>query len=253
MIERPRTPPAALQKLAQMAPTPPPNHPITVYNKDRLSNLKRGLSAEDKKIADRLKNLQKAEVELPSDEEMSERLAKLKGQPKIAEEKPVYRMEADTRPQVRQSEDLMAKMQEEVKIDGAYKLDEENAVEDIERRLALLKADQSHDEQTQRPKDVEMDSEDEEKAVIAKAMAEADLPDLDEDPPSTAPLQGLVRQLTRDVNDDHEELPWCGICNDDADLRCLNCDRELFCRRCFRECHEEFEMKHRSEPFKRKG
>ena len=43
--------------------------------------------------------------------------------------------------------------------------------------------------------------------------------------------KGAIGFTDQDVND------WCIICSDDANLRCLGCDRDLYCTNCWMEGH----------------
>ena len=82
------------------------------------------------------------------------------------------------------------------------------------------------------------DDEEQASAIVKRVLAEQRL-ELQED--------------DRTINDGNEELPWCELCNEDAQLRCIGCDSDLFCRRCWKETHQDAELKqHRIENYSMK-
>lgn len=295
-------------------PTPAPT--ITVYkDTPKIKNLRRGLSVEDEALVNRLNKL-KAERKnmnnIPSESEMAERLAKLKGMNPSDEEANGgrgFHVPPDKRSNVEKSHDLMDQMADEIKIDRLRPKPED----EIEARLARLRGQEpptkvdnnlnidpstivkhsdetiadelsnlddinklirelskeANDEAMAAQKELEKDSEIkkkldeikrqrskrenkdesddenddrmEEEKILESILAEANLEE--KLPPLMS--ESTKRQIKKSIgdNDDDEELPWCGICNEDAVLRCKGCDGDLFCSRCFKECHDEYDIK----------
>lgn len=105
---------------------------VTVHSApdQRLANLKRGLSAEDQELVDRLAKL-RSEVRdikgVPSQDEIEERLAKLKGlDPKVYKQ-PAF-SPAVAKLAVDSATDLLNQMSEEVAIDSQSDLPKESTV-----------------------------------------------------------------------------------------------------------------------------
>lgn len=104
----------------------PNSKPIVVYtDNSRLDNLKRGLSVEDQELVNRLSKL-KSEIReiksVPSQSEIEERLARLKGiDPQVYRKPAVF-----TKPKsnVDEATDLVNQMKEEVAIDRQSDLED---------------------------------------------------------------------------------------------------------------------------------
>ncbi|XP_039597440.1 abscission/NoCut checkpoint regulator [Polypterus senegalus] len=127
------------------------------------------------------------------------------------------------------------------------------------RRLACLKGEDPNSVSAVNYKPPDSDEETEEEAVqrILKQLSEE--AQLDEasnyniPPECSASLQkpkvkktlspAITKKSVGAHDSDDEELPWCCICNHDATIRCLSCDDDLYCSRCFREGHDAFDRK----------
>ncbi len=142
-----------------------------------MDRLRKGLSVEDQKIVDRLEQLhrdRKASEQMPSDKEMADRLAKLKGVPQQPQQQGggAFYVRPDTRVDAARTEDLLRQMGEEVRMDettGAAA----DPTDEIAERLAKLKGVAK--EHVAAPKEV--------------------LPEEEEELPSDEEADKLVRQL----------------------------------------------------------
>lgn len=176
------------------------------------------------------------------DDDIGKRLANLKGvEHKDYSSSNKILFAKDTRTATEQTNDLMNQFYEEQVIDDeATPSVEEGAagtISDIERRLAILRG---HDLETTKNQieQIEETEEDEAERTMKQYIEEAKLPDEIFDEEERELLSGIPQAPTKDT----EELPWCEICNEDASLRCLECEN-LFCDSCFKEFHYEEDYK----------
>ncbi|XP_058116544.1 abscission/NoCut checkpoint regulator [Anopheles ziemanni] len=174
----------------------------------------------------------------------------------------------DNRTEEEQVQDLIGRYADETKLDKELESKRMEQDDEIMRRLNALRefrtggiADGATTSSgPSRPALPDSDSDDgltdEE---LAKKLAqryaeegklEAKLPPADSDEEVLSP----VKTSPRPGNEgDEEELPWCTICNEDAVLRCLGCDNDLYCNSCFKEFHyDEDPREHKTLAFKQK-
>lgn len=103
----------------------PNRNPIVVYTEDtRMTNLKRGLSVEDQQLVDRLSKLKheirEMKQDIPSQSEIEERLAKLKGiDPEVYRKPPAILVKPKTN-NVDDATALINQIKEEVAIDRQF-------------------------------------------------------------------------------------------------------------------------------------
>ncbi|OQV16778.1 hypothetical protein BV898_09134 [Hypsibius exemplaris] len=207
---------------------PGPNHEI----ESRLAKLKAEM----------------AEIKPAStDEELSARLARLRGQDPHAYAASRQPDHSIVRPQPRRTEaeeieDLVAQMKERASLEDGDS--DAELIRELESRLERLKAESAALGITNPPllgrspkrQRVPADDSDEEADRIVKMLSV--------NSPEAAATDG---NMLEDEDEDEDDA-FCVICPEEPTVMCLDCeDREKYCDRCFRECHREWAaMDHRT-------
>lgn len=214
---------------------PIPSSSLTDDIRDRLNVLKKTDLPEDAQDND--------------DDAIAKRLANLKGveYKNYATTNKMY-FTPDTRSEQEKINDLMKQFVEERAIDDESQSEpnQSGIIEDIERRLAVLRG-QDLDKTKQQIEQIEETEEEEAMRTMKQYIEEAKLDDINLDPEE----QELISTIppAPGENKNLDELPFCEICNEDASLRCLECEN-LFCASCFREFHDEEDYKsHKTKPY----
>lgn len=186
-------------------------------------------------------------VENSNIDDLQMRLANLKG---VDYKKPKDKIifSTDTRTEQEKIDDLLKQFVEEKEINQQYTSQAEESsgsIDDIEKRLALLRGQDPSKFKSQLPDFSDETEQEEVDRTIMQYLEEAKLPDLDETIESE-----FINSIPKPENKkDIEELPFCEICNEDAVIRCLECEN-IFCHRCFLEFHEDEEYKnHKTKPY----
>lgn len=198
-------------------------------------NVEDSVEDQDDAIKKRL-NALKAERLPPSEEtanNIESRLAELKGMPLKDYSSKKVLFEKDTRSEAEKIEDLVKQFVEERDLDQTIEKERETAVDDIERRLAELRGPDYKKSEINIDPPEETES-DEEKRLMRKYIEEAKLEDI-LDPEEKEFMESIPKPPN---SKDIEELPFCELCNEDATLRCIDCE-DLFCGSCFKEFHYE--------------
>lgn len=217
------TPPEAYLKRLEALDNSTGPPPITIYKNDaKRQETRSGMTPQDVQIMERLEKLKhEGKWPPPSENEIRQRLAKLKGENNYV-----------VGPSKQTSDTLLEKFIVEREIELV-----QNPQQEIEARLASLR------EQGTRPNegtfirnlhDSESSSEDEVEKITKKIMDEVALD-------NRCPVKLSSDEVDEDTGnrEDSPELPWCVMCNNDAQYRCLDCNGDLYCSECNVEAHHK--------------
>ncbi|KAF6028366.1 ZFYVE19 [Bugula neritina] len=160
---------------------------------------------------------------------------------------------------------LIAKAAAELEIDAQKALADLKKDKEIMARIDELKSKKLSKESSEDNSKLEdkpnaedsadsSDEEDEVKTILQQVLEERILDEQVEAAGGFQPPLQKQKSLNppEAENLDPDELPWCCICNEDATLRCIDCDMDLYCLRCYKDGHKQlYEDDHKCIPYKK--
>ncbi|KAK2601668.1 hypothetical protein QQS21_004742 [Conoideocrella luteorostrata] len=150
--------------------------------------------------------------------------------------------DSDGETMTRATNDIMARYKDEIELDDKLS----NEPPSAEDEDASEKDTPDHDENTLPSVPLDLPSAPETETttsstkmahltarMAALRSSEADLPSV----PTSRPSKPVNRLTSKTKYTDDDVDSWCTVCLEDATLRCLGCDEDVYCTRCWREMH----------------
>lgn len=188
---------------------------------------------DDKALEEMLADVDTPEPE-PQEEDVKALLEQLSASiPKDAEltEKNDDSDDSDGEKMNREVDDVLARFKDEAELDATSEPEQdENANQNEE--LSLPSVPNNPDIQDTPSKPHDMDDITARMAALRSASP-TDLPSV----PTSKPSKGINRLTSKTNYTDDDMDSWCTVCLEDATLRCLGCDGDVYCARCWREMH----------------
>lgn len=251
------------------------NNTSSDTNNDNSNNSRPPLTRQlttNEEIEARLAKLRDETKSVVHQRELEERLARLANRDPnyySSSEPPVkiYQMISKERAMTddQKADHLMAGMFEEMRLGEERRKSGQEVDDEIARRLAQLREGlQLQSSTNQQQQNSNYNNLDNARPKTARELIEQILSEPDDVLPElkSGNRRGHSKMNISDdeeeeksqgSDDDDEALDWCNTCNEDAVVRCLDCDDDIYCRECFRELHLDSDMRrHRTEPYQKK-